>query len=292
MNILLTGASGFLGSALARHLQSKGHQVSLLLRPNSKLERLQHQTADFNIARPQSDAQLQAFVQSVRPNVLIHTACAYGRQGESTLQLVDANLRLGISLLQALQGLDYRTVFINTGTALDQSVNPYAMSKHQLAQWGRLFATQTGSRLQWVNVVLQHMYGAGDDPSKFTTHVLQTCHRNDAVLPLTKGEQRRDFIYIDDVVSAYETLLDKAAALPDVVDIEVGTGQAPTIREFVETAHRLTQSKTELQFGAIPYRVNEAMHCQANIDQIRTLGWQPVHSLDTGLQKTIELEFA
>lgn len=264
----------------------------MLLRPTSSLKRLQGQEAHFNISCPQTDADLQAFVQVVRPDAVIHTACAYGRQGESTLQLTDANIRFGIGLLQALHQIDHPVVFINTGTALEATVSPYALSKHQLAQWGQCFATQAGSQLQWINVLLQHMYGPGDDPSKFTTHVIQTCHRNEAVLKLTAGEQRRDFIYIDDVVSAYTTLLHQAAMLPPALNIEVGSGQAPTIRDFVETAHRLTFSTTTLQFGALPYRANEAMFCQANIDHMRQLGWCPVHDLNAGLEKTIELEFA
>jgi nucleoside-diphosphate-sugar epimerase len=61
------------------------------------------------------------------------------------------------------------------------------------------------------------------------------------VLKLTAGEQALDFIYIDDVVSVYDTLA-KRHQLDTVQDTEEGSGVAPTIRQFVETAHRLTGS--------------------------------------------------
>lgn len=154
-----------------------------------------------------------------------------------------------------------------------------------------MLATQSDGKLSFINVLLQHMYGPGDDASKFTTHVLHACHRNEAVLKLTAGEQARDFIYIDDVVSAYDALLRQCHQLDVVLDIEVGSGVAPTIREFAETAHRLTESSTELLFGALPYRANEAMHCLANIERMTQLGWHPAFDLDAGLKKTIELEF-
>jgi nucleoside-diphosphate-sugar epimerase len=290
VKILLTGASGFLGSALARHWLHAGHQVALLLRPTSQLHRLRGLDTSFDIGRCTTDAEVNAFVRKVQPEVVVHTACAYGRQGETSLQLFDANLRLGLVIIQALQHSTQSVTFINTGSALAPEVSPYALSKHQFAQWGRMLATQPGGQLKFVNVLLQHMYGPGDDASKFTTLVMHACRRDDPVLKLTAGEQARDFIYIDDVVSAYDTLLTQCKQLDAVLDIDVGSGLAPTIREFVETAHQLTASNTKLLFGALPYRPNEAMHCLANIERMTQLGWHPAYDLNAGLKKTIELE--
>lgn len=292
MKILLTGASGFLGSALARHWLNAGHKVALLLRPTSQLHRLRGLDVSFDIGRCTTDVEVDDFVRQVQPDVVVHTACAYGRQSESSLQLFDANLRLGLVILQALQHVARPVTFINTGSALEPEVSPYALSKFQFAQWGRMLATQSGGKLTSVNVLLQHMYGPGDDESKFTTHVLHACHRNEPVLKLTAGGQARDFIYIDDVVSAYDTLITQRNQLDAVLDIEVGSGVAPTIRQFVETVHQLTASNTKLLFGALPYRTNEAMHCLANIERMAQLGWLPAYDLDAGLQKTIELEFS
>ena len=286
----MRGASGFLGSALALHWVNAGHQVALLLRPTSKPDRLGGLEASFDIGRCTNDAEVDAFVKKVQPEVVVHTACAYGRQGETSLQLFDANLRLGLVILQALQQADHPVSFINTGSAVVPEVSPYALTKNQFAQWGRMLATQSDGQLRFVNVLLQHMYGPGDDASKFTTHVLHACQRNDPVLKLTGGAQVRDFIYIDDVVSAYDTLLTQRRQLDTVQDIEVGSGIAPTIRQFVETAHRLTASNTKLLFGALPYRANEAMHCLANIEFMTQLGWHPAFDLIAGLKKTIELE--
>ena len=275
---------------MALHWLHAGHQVALLLRPSSKVDRLQGLHASFDIGRCSTDDEVAAFVKQVQPEVVVHTACAYGRQGETTLQLFDANLRMGLVLIQALQNAAEPVTFINTGSALAPEVSPYALSKNQFVQWGCMLATQNTGSFQFINVLLQHMYGPGDDASKFTSHVLHACQRNDPVLKLTAGEQARDFIYIDDVVSAYETLLMQRHRLEPVQDIEVGSGVAPSIRQFVESAHRLTDSRTELLFGAIPYRANEAMHCLANLERMTQLGWAPAFNLDAGLKKTIELE--
>jgi nucleoside-diphosphate-sugar epimerase len=115
--------------------------------------------------------------------------------------------------------------------------------------------------------------------------------RHEPLLKLTAGEQRRDFIFIDDVLSGYATLLERAAELGPAADVPLGSGTAPTVREFVQTVHRLCRSRTELQFGALPYRPGEAMHCQADLAQMSRLDWRPRWSLEQGLQHTLELEF-
>lgn len=291
MKILLTGASGFLGSALALHWLKSGHDIALLLRPTSKLHRLAGFEAEFKIRHCQTDIEVQNFLISAKPDIIVHTACAYGRQTQSSLQIFDANLRLGLLIMQSLRHASHAVNFINTGSALAPDVSLYSLSKYQFAQWGRMLAIQSSGQLKFINVLLQHMYGPGDDASKFTTHVLHACQNNDPELKLTAGKQARDFIYIDDVLSAYDTLIAKSRIFDSVLDIDVGSGIAPTIREFVETAHRLTSSRTELLFGALPYRANEAMHCLANVERMGELGWAPAFDIQTGLMKTIELEF-
>jgi nucleoside-diphosphate-sugar epimerase len=291
VNLLITGGSGFLGSALALHFLEAGHRVALLLRPTSQLSRLRGREGAFALGRCDSGQEINEFISSIEPDAVIHTACAYGRQGESLVTINDVNLRLGLAILQAVLSVKKPVTFINTGTVLEANVSPYALTKHQFAQWGRFLALQSTHELRFVNVLLQHMYGPGDDSSKFTTHVLNTCHRNEPTLKLTAGEQKRDFLYIDDVVTAYSTLLEKRNDLASAVDIEVGSGTAPSIREFVQTVHKLTASKTELQYGALPYRLNEPMHLQADISQMNALGWQPKFNLERGLRRTLELEF-
>lgn len=290
MKILLTGASGFLGSALALALQDAGHEVALLLRTSSSLRRLQGRR--FEVVRPADDTARSDFVRQFAPQAVVHTACAYGRQGESTLDLLDVNLRLGVALINSLPTrCDGPCLFINTGTGLPPGTSAYALSKYQFAAWGRLMASMDPGRLQFVNVELQHMFGAGDDPSKFTTHVVRSCYEQLPVLKLTAGDQQRDFIYIDDVVSAYLALLRASSALGSATDVPVGSGAAPPVRAFVETVHRLCRSKTRLEFGALPYRPNEAMHCQADLRLMHELGWAPRWTLEAALEKMIQLEF-
>lgn len=290
MNVLITGGSGFLGSALTRHFLGQNHSVSLLLRPGSKLDRLKDiDPKAIKIGRCVSDQEIRAFVRDTRPEVIIHAACAYGRQGECLTAILDTNLRLGLLLLDEVEALRDPVTFVNTGTVLNPNVSTYALSKNQFVAWGKQIAEITDRRIQFINVLLQHMYGPGDDASKFSTHVLNACREHRQELELTSGEQQRDFIYIDDVVSAYGVIVDKRSKLASFEEIEMGSGEATTIRTLVEMIHRLTESTTQLKFGAIPYRPNEAMFCKADISRLRHLGWTSRYDLEAGIHQTIKL---
>lgn len=287
--ILLTGATGFLGSALARRWVAAGHAVHAVVRTTSSRRRLEgiERGLDLHLLDGVDAAQV---VSRVQPDVIVHTACAYGRAGETPRQVFDANLAFGIGLLQAALSGREPVSFINTGSVLEPDLSLYALSKHQFSQWGAQLAGREPTRLRFVDLRLQHMYGAGDDRSKFTTHVLHACLRNDPELMLTPGEQLRDFIHVDDVVAAYDTVLAQVSALPAHDCIDVGSGTASSIREFAETARRLTGSTTRLAFGALPYRPNEAMLCRADTMRLRQLGWLPRFDLASGLQDTIRKE--
>ena len=221
---------------------------------------------------------------------MIHTACCYGRNGESPLQIIDSNLRFGTVILEALKSLNKGATFINTGTVLSREVSLYALTKIQFEALGSYIANASNPNIQFINIKLQHMYGPGDDVSKFTSYVINACRNNVSKLPLTLGEQKRDFIYIDDVVEAYTTILENLPKLDKVQQIELGSGESPRLRDFVETVHELTSSKTELLFGQIPYRENDAMCIVANIDTLKKLGWIPRFDIAAGIKKTIEMD--
>lgn len=289
MRILLTGTSGFLGSALARHWAEDGHELSLLVRPSSRLDRLEGLTPTARVYRASSPQDIAELVREVAPDAIVHTACSYGRKGETPLDVMQANLVLGIALLQAVLDAPARpggpVSVLNTGTVLSPDVSLYALSKTQFSAWGAALATQHPQRLRFIDLRLQQMYGQGDDPSKFTTHVIEACRRNEPRLALTPGEQRRDFIHLDDVVRAYDHILASRDDFSPSDTIDVGSGEAITMRGFVELTKQITGASTTLDFGAVPYRANEAMLCVADTTRLQALGWRAEVSLADGLTR-------
>lgn len=132
------------------------------------------------------------------------------------------------------------------------------------------------------------MYGPKDDSTKFIPFVIEKMLKNEKQIDLTKGEQKRDFIYVEDVVRAYLTLVKTIDKLDKkYYHIEVGTGKPTTIKDIVLLIKMLTNSDIKLNFGTLPYRKNELMYSSANIDFIKKLGWEPKVSLEEGLKETI-----
>lgn len=285
--ILLTGGTGFLGSALARQWVRAGYEVSALVRSTSRRARIEDLVGHIQLYSYASDEDVLCAIADIAPDFIVHTACSYGRAGESLVNIFDANVRFGLLLLEGARVLDKNVNFLNTGTILDPTVSSYAMSKQNFSAIGAFLANQ-GNGVKFINVALQHMYGPGDDTSKFTTHVISSCLANVERLSLTAGTQRRDFVFIDDVVSAYDAIISNMTDLENAETIEVGSGEAVPVRHFVELVHSMTASVTELEFGVIPYRASEAMLFQADIKRICSLGWLPANSLAAGIQKTID----
>ncbi len=102
---------------------------------------------------------------------------------------------------------------------------------------------------------------------------------------MTAGEQKRDFVYIDDVVAAFRLLVNRSCCLPGGFnELGLGSGETVSIRDFVEIARSFAKSSTALRFGALPYRTHEVMS-HVSIAALVALGWSPKVGLTEGLRK-------
>ena len=285
MRILLTGATGFLGSSLVGRFLAEGHDVVALRRKNSsmhRLEGLQDQITWHTVNELSFDGD--AMFDGVE--VVVHTATSYGRNDESVDEVFKTNAAFPQKLLENAVAAGVQA-FINTGTSLPRDFNAYSQSKAQFADFGRSCAESSG--MTFVNILPDHMYGPGDDSRKFVDHVIEVCLNDQKKLSLTAGEQERDFIFIDDVVEAYNTVLQHLGkSLMGYVELPLGSGEVVRIRDLVERIREMTGSSTALKFGDVPYRDNEIMFSQANTEALQALGWKCTTSLAEGLEKTIK----
>lgn len=284
--VLLTGSTGFMGSNLLRSLLQQGYNVIITTRDITDPWRIKSElpkVVAYNIDKVQP---AQIFLNHAI-DIIVHCATNYGRKEIDNITLLKANLILPLTLLQLGVAHKVKT-FINTDTVLDKRVSYYSLSKYQFKEWLNVYSSEITS----VNVCLEHFYGPFDDNSKFVTFIIQSLLKGVEQIDLTKGEQKRDFIYIDDVVDAFLKIIENSCRLgTGFYQYEIGSGRTIAIRDFVMLAKKFANNhNTLLNFGALPYRQNEVMESEVDISEIRKLGWHPRTTLEEGLKKTIHTE--
>ena len=290
MQILVTGATGFLGSALALKMAEIGHTVSLVVRPQSSLHRLLPHLKRFQVCTTQTKACIKKILDSQCPDVILHTACSYDDGQNAMSNILESNFCFGFEILECLEqsARGSRCVFLNAGTGLPEFTNFYSFTKRQFSRFGQFIAQRHPQKLQFIDLQLETFFGFEADPTRFTSKIFHDCLAKKDCIKLTSGRQERDFIHVNDVLSAFETAMLKSDQIGDYESIPVGTGEARSIRFFAETVKKLSGSSTELIFGAVKDRPFEAMQCVANCSRLRELGWNVSASFEDSVASVLE----
>ncbi len=286
MTVLLTGATGFLGSHLLEKLLHENYNVLILKRNRSNLWRINkliHKVKVYNI----DEVAISKPFKEQKVDIVIHTATNYGRENNNISNVLDTNLMFSIKLLETAIHFNTDT-FFNTDTLSYKYLNSYSLSKKQFTEWLEYFS----DKIQVVNLKLEHIYGPKDDNTKFVTWLINQLLQNIPNIDLTEGKQKRDFIYIDDVVEAYIVLLKSYKSLLSFSEFDVGTGNQVELRDFIlqvyNEVHKIKPTKAKLNFGAIPYRPGEPMKVEEDVGPLYKLGWKPKTSLTDGIKKTVK----
>jgi len=290
--ILITGATGFLGSKILIRLVNEGYKVVALVRKQSDLSRIKTVVNEVELfCLDRNTSNLNELFEKTNIDMIIHTATEYGRESLNSDVLM-TNLILPIKLIET--GLKYGLKnFINSDTFFAKPkfsnavyLNQYSSSKKYFLDY--LFSQRES--LKSVSLRLEHVFGEFDSDNKFVTNVLQRLLKSDLEISLTDALQKRDFIYIDDVVEAYFIVLKNINFIDTFSEFEVGRGNSISVREFVELMAEESKSKSKLKFGFLPTRAGEIQDSIANISPLNEIGWYPSCDLRSGLKKMIELE--
>ena len=151
--ILLTGATGFLGSHLLESFVQQKLDIVILKRTTSNIWRINHLLDKVKIYDIDTVDFKTVFSQE-KVDVIINTVCSYGRTNESLVDIVNSNLIFGLNLLDEAIKNNVKT-FINTDSLLPRNLNDYSLSKAQFADW----LNKRSETIQVVNFKIEHMYG-------------------------------------------------------------------------------------------------------------------------------------
>jgi nucleoside-diphosphate-sugar epimerase len=297
MKVLITGASGFVGSHVARLLVAEGCEVHALVRESSNRWRIQDILPSMYLWQSDLVAfeNMNAYLQEIKPELCIHLAW-YAVPGKylNSQENLDS-IQASINLLSQLAELGCKR-FVGIGTcfeydlslgylsesSLTKPITLYAATKVALSTILQQFAQITEMEIAWIRLFYQ--YGPMEDERRLIPGIISSLLR-DEVVKTTKGEQIRDFLHIEDVASAIW-----AVAKSNVSGVvNVGSGQPVTVGQIALELGNLLGKPDLIHLGALPYRPNDPMFICANNELLRKkTDWTPKYNLTTGLKNTIE----
>ena len=297
MRVLLTGATGFIGSHVARLLVHEGCEVHALIRESSNLARIKDivpllypvkcDLLDFD--------ELDTNLRRVQPDLCIHLAW-YAVPGKYLKAVENLNL-LSASLHLASRLADLgckRLIGVGTCFEYDTSLgylseksptrphNLYAASKLAVQIALEQFANTSGMAMAWIRLFYQH--GPFEDERRLVPSVICSLLRNQ-IVKATKGEQIRDYLHVEDVAAAIWAVARSDLSGP----VNIGSGRPVTVRDIVGKVGAILNRPELIQIGTLPYTASDPMFiCANNRLLAENTSWVPRRNLEQGLRQTVE----
>ena len=299
---LVTGATGFVGSHLARRLVRDGADVHILCRPASNFWRLRD--VERHLVRHEVDlgdlAGLEAVVKSVRPTHIFHLAAATVVAGVAAApaELIGVNLLGTVNLIQACETVPYQAL-VTTGDSFEYSPGHGPLreddvcrptSLHGITKLSATLHAQAAARARRRPIVVLRLfstYGAFDNPRRLVPRVIAGALAGRAI-ELSRPEIARDWLHVDDLVALY---LEAGRGGPNVSGgvFNAGSGRAADLGEVVATILDLTGSSAEARWGVFPAAEHDASPWVADMrNTFAAFAWRPRLSLADGLRRTID----
>jgi len=290
--ILLTGATGFLGSHLLKYLFKKRYEVVVLKRSTSDVSRITKiidNVTTYNI----DETPIELAFKSHKIDVVMHLATSYGKK-QNYENLIQTNIIFGLNLISL--SIKYKIdVFINTDTffnnknAVQSNLSEYTTTKKHFLDWLSL----SKGTLKIANMKIHHVYGENDSDDKFSMWLFQQLRDGNRSIKLTTGIQLRDFIYVKDVVRAYEVVMLNHQNFGSMQEFNISTGDKHAVKEFcIVMGHEVLKNsqtvKKVLLFGSKNDNLDEMMDIENDNNALLKLGWRPEFDLVNGIRNMVD----
>jgi nucleoside-diphosphate-sugar epimerase len=283
MKLLITGATGFIGSRLAARAVAEGHSIHALLRPGSDAARLPSGATPHR-----DDGALDALLATLAPDAVLHLATRYqhGHAHGDIAPMLTANILFGARLADAAARAGVGG-FVTLGTGAQFAGVDHAEPATLYAASKQAFETLLGaiaraSALPTATLIVFDTFGPGDTRGKILDRMIAAA-RSGIPIDLSPGEQAIDLVHVDDVVDAVLTAAAGLAAgrLAPGGRFILSSGEAITLRTLAARIEAALGRPVPANWGALPYRPGEIMMPWRG--GVALPGWRPVRCLEAFL---------
>jgi ADP-L-glycero-D-manno-heptose 6-epimerase len=297
LRVLVTGGAGFIGSNLAKRLSSDGYDVTVLDDFQSghwtNLVEFKGDVITADLSQPASAlASLPPF------EVIFHEGSITDTTVHDQRRMMQNNVEAFRQLLDLAAGWKSRVIWAssasiygrrqppNTESQPPDPLNVYACSKLLMERMAERYRDRLSHPI--VGLRYFNVYGPGEDhKGKFSSMIHQLAKQmRSGKRPrvFTAGEQKRDFVYVDDVVQAnLKALQAKAGGV-----FNVGCGGAFTFNQVVAELNHALKTDLPPDYFPNPYSFTQDW-TEADLSQSRRgLGYEPKYDLKRGVTAYLE----
>jgi nucleoside-diphosphate-sugar epimerase len=289
MNVLISGATGYLGYNFSKFVANKDINLHIILRPNSNARDLHSlENAKFYLYNKDFASIEKIFLEN-DINVVFHLANNYQKRNDSDylLELDDVCNKLTTHLLEATRNKKNFVGFINVGTIWQLNKryeNAYTLFKIFQDDLARLYSHKHGVKV--MSLLLTDSYGPRDWRPKFLNQLFTSVSNNHPFF-IDNPTNELGLIFIDDICEAlYHSIKLLSNQTKAYENYKLEAIESSSIIEIVHRIEKLLGYKLDVTFG-------DGMSFKKNLDSIETQslpGWKARIDIDTGLKYFLGLE--
>ena len=301
--ILITGGAGFIGSHLVESLKNQGHELMVVDNLLSgKKENIENIVIDNIFFDEIGSIEILKKIENFNPDICFHLAAQSSVviSVEDPMLDFDHNIIQPLQLIKTLLSTDCRKfIFSSSGGTIfgepdviptseedfaGEPESPYGISKKRLNEFIELIFSDKNS-ITYSILNFSNVYGPRQDPhgeagvvSIFTSKMMNNLEPT----VFGDGEQTRDYIFVQDVVDA----LLLSSTINENLFLNIGTGIETSVNELVAALKRTTAYQGDINYE--PKRDGELQRSVLNNSKaMKVLGWEPKHSLESGVSELV-----